>query len=80
MSKIPASRAAANPAPEIPIGTGAHADAAHTRSSRGEPGEMSVTNSEVESAMNHHHLKEALRAPALTEPEFSALSTIGAYI
>ena len=41
---------------------------------------MSVTNSEVESAMNHRHLKEALRAPALTEPEFTALSTVGAYI
>ena len=41
---------------------------------------MSVTNSEVESAMNHRHLKEALRAPALTEPEFNALSTVGAYI
>ena len=78
--KIPASRAAANPVPEILIGTGAPADAAQTRSSHGEPDEMSVTNSEVESAMNHRHLKEALHAPALKEPEFNTLSTIGAYI
>ena len=42
--------------------------------------DVSVTNSEVESAINHRHSKEALRAPALMEPEFSALSTIGAYI
>ena len=41
---------------------------------------MSMTNSEVESEMNHRHLKEALRTPALTEPEFTALSTVGAYI
>ena len=41
---------------------------------------MSVTNSKVESAMNHRHLKEALRAPALTEQEFNAQSTVGAYI
>ena len=80
MSKIPASRATANLALEIPIGTGAHAAAAETPSSHGEPDEMSVTNSKVESAMNHHHLKEALCAPALMEPEFTALSTVGAYI
>ena len=41
---------------------------------------MSVTNFEVESAMNHRHLKEALCAPALTELEFNALRTIGAYV
>ena len=39
-----------------------------------------MTNSEVESAMNHRHLKEALRAPALTEPEFNALITLVDYI
>ena len=67
MGKVLASRAAANPALEIPIRTGVHADAAQTRSSRGEPDEMSMTNSEVKIAMNHHHLKEGLRAPTLTE-------------
>ena len=59
---------------------GANANAAQTRSSHGEPTEMSVTNSEVESAMNHRHLKESLHAPALTEPEFTGLRTVGAYI
>ena len=52
--------------PEIPTRTGAHADAAWTRSSHGDSDEMSVTNFEVEIAMNHRHLKEALRAAALT--------------
>ena len=80
MSKIPANRAAANTAPEIPTKTGVHADAAQTRSSHGELDEMSVTNSEVESAMNHRHLKECLRALALTDPKFTTLSNVGAYI
>ena len=53
---------------------------AQTRSSHGDPDEMSMTNSEVKSATNHRYLKESLCAPALTEPEFNALSTIGAYI
>ena len=43
-------------------------------------GDISVTNSEVESEKNHRHLKEALHTPSLTEPEFNALSTVGAYI
>ena len=42
--------------------------------------EVSATNSEVESAMNHRRLKEALRAPAFSEQEFTALSTVDAYI
>ena len=46
---------------------GAHADVAQTRSSHGEPDEMSVTNSEVESAMNHRHLKTSLTRPCLNE-------------
>ena len=60
--------------------TGAHVDVAQTHLPHQELDEVSVTNSEVESAMNHRHLKEALRTPALTEPEFTALSTVGAYI
>ena len=41
---------------------------------------MSITNSEVESAMNHRRLKEALRAPAFSEEEFTTLNTVEAYI
>ena len=38
-----------------------------------------VTNSEVESVMNHHRLKEAMRAPAFSEQEFAALTSVDAY-
>lgn len=41
--------------------------------------DVSVTNSEVESIMNHRWLKEAMRAPAFSEQEFSALSSMDAY-
>ena len=42
--------------------------------------DVSVMNSEVESVMNHHRLKEAMRAPALSEQEFTTLSSVDAYI
>ena len=41
---------------------------------------ISSTNSEVESIMNHRRLKEAMRAPAFSEQEFTALSSVDAYI
>ena len=39
-----------------------------------------VTNSEVESVMNHCRLKEAMCAPAFSKQEFAALSSVDAYI
>ena len=42
--------------------------------------DLSITNSEVESVMNHCHLKEAMCALALSEQEFTALSPTNAYI
>ena len=42
--------------------------------------DVTVTNSEVESVMNHRRLKEAMRAPALSEQEFTTLSLKDAYI
>ena len=41
---------------------------------------VSVTNSEVESAMNHRWRKEAMRNPSFTEEAFNALSSADAYI
>ena len=41
---------------------------------------VSLTNSEVESVMNHRRLKEAMHTPALSEQEFTALSLMDAYI
>ena len=42
--------------------------------------DVSVTNSEVESVMNHRRLKEGMRAPAFSESEFTALSSVDAYL
>ena len=39
-----------------------------------------VTNSELESVMNHRRLKEAMRALALSEQEFTTLNSVDAYI
>ena len=42
--------------------------------------DVSVTNSEVESIMNHHRLREAMRAPTFSKQEFTALSSVDTYI
>ena len=41
---------------------------------------MSVTNSEVESAMNHRHCRAILRDPEFSEEAFNAFSLADAYI
>ena len=78
MAKCPASRMSANPAPDSSTRTRVYAvpdPPPHEDSD-----DISVTNSEVESAMNHQRLKEAMRAPVFTEQEFTALSSVDASI
>ena len=41
---------------------------------------MSVTNSEVESAMNHRHWRAALLNPGFPKEAFDAFSSADAYI
>ena len=41
---------------------------------------VSITNSKVESAMNHRRRREAMRDPSFTEEAFNALSSADAYI
>ena len=41
---------------------------------------VSVTNSEVESAMNHRRRRAAMRDPNFTEEAFNAFSSADAYI
>ena len=41
---------------------------------------MSVTNSEVESAMNHRRRRAALRDPGFLKEEFDAFGSADAYI
>ena len=57
-----------------------HTGVALTHPPQEDPDEVSVTNSEVESAMNHRCLKEILRPPTFSEKEFTALSTVDLYI
>ena len=78
--KIPASRTAANPAPNSSTRTGANTGVAPTHPPHEDSDDVSITNSEVESVLNHRRLKETLRAPAFSEQEFTALSTVDAYI
>ena len=42
--------------------------------------DMSITNSEVESAMNHRHRRAILRDPRFSKEAFSAFSSADAYI
>ena len=42
--------------------------------------DVSVTNSEVESAMNHRRRRAALRDPGFTKEAFNAFSSADAYI
>ena len=57
-----------------------HTGVAPSHSPHEDPDEVSATNSEVESAMNHCRLKEALHAPAFSEQEFTTVGTVDAYI
>ena len=42
--------------------------------------DVSVTNSEVESVMNHRRCKASLRQTTLSNQEFNALSSVDAYL
>ena len=78
MGKCPASRMSANQAPNSSARM--RADAVPTPPTHEDSDDVSVMNSEVESVMNHRRLKEAMRAPTLSEQEFTALSLVDAYI
>ena len=80
MSGGPASRTPNNrdldPARETGAGTGAMPDYPSVEGSEN----MSVTNSEVESAMNHRRCRAVLRDPEFSEEAFNAFSSADAYI
>ena len=78
MGKCPASRMSANPAPDSSTRT--RVDAALGPPTHEDSDDVSVTNYEVESVMNHRRLREAMRAPVFSEQEFTALSSVDAYI
>ena len=80
VSKGPVGPSSANPAPGSSTKTRANTDAAPTHPSHEDSDDVSITNSEVESVMNHRRLKEVMRDPVFTEQEFTALSSVDAYI
>uniref|UniRef100_A0A8R7THU1 Uncharacterized protein n=1 Tax=Triticum urartu TaxID=4572 RepID=A0A8R7THU1_TRIUA len=63
--KRPISQMPTNSVPNSPVRTQANVVLVSTPQE--DLDDVSVTNSEVESVMNRHRLKEAMRAPALSE-------------
>ena len=80
MSKVPVSPSSANPAMGSSTRMRPNTDAVPTHPPHEDSDDVFVTNSEVESVMNHRRLKETMRAPVFTEQEFTAPSTVDAYI
>ena len=78
VGKCPISQMSTNPVPDSSTRT--QANTTSVPPPQEDSDDVSVMNSEVESVMNHRRLKEAMRAPALSEQEFTALSSIDAYI
>ena len=80
MSGDLAEHASANPFPDpasrARVDTGVMPDCPPSEDSDN----VSVTNSEVESAMNHPRWKAAMRDPNFTEEAFNAFSSTDAYI
>ena len=77
MGKRPISQMSANPVPDS--STRMRADAMPIPPPQDDPDDVSVTNSKVESVMNHHRLQEGMQALAFSGEEFVALSSVDAY-
>ena len=75
-----AGHASTNPAPDPATRTRVDTGATPYCHFQEDTDNLSVTNSEVESAMNHRRRKEAMRDPSFTEEAFNALSSANAYI
>ena len=74
----PVSQMSANPVPDSPTRT--RADAMPVPPPQEDSDDVSVMNSKVESMMNHRRLKEAMHTSSFSEQEFTALSSVDAYI
>ena len=72
--------ASTNPAPDPATRTGGDAGAMPDCHLPEGSDNVSVTNSEVESAMNHWRRRVAMRDPNFTEEAFNTFSSVDAYI
>ena len=80
MSGDPASRASISQIPDPASRAGADTGAAPDCPPSEDSDNVSITNSEVESAMNHRRRRAALCDPNFTKEAFNAFSSVDAYI
>ena len=80
MSGDPAGRASTSQVSDPALRTGANTGVTPNCPSAEDSDDVSVTNSEVESAMNHRRRKAALRDPGFSKEAFNAFSSADAYI
>ena len=80
MSGDPAGRASTRQVPDPALKARADTGVTPDCPSTEESDDVSVTNSEVESAMNHRRRRAVLRDPGFTNEAFNAFSSADAYI
>ena len=80
MSGDPAGHASTSRIPDPVSRTEANAEVTPDCPSAEDLDKVSITNSEVESAMNHRRRRAALRDPGFTKEAFNAFSSADAYI
>ena len=80
MSEDTAGRASTNQVPDPASRAGADTGVTPDCPPSEDSDNVSVTNSEVESAMNHRRRRAALRDPGFTKEVFNAFSSADAYI
>ena len=80
MSVDPAGPASTSQIPDHAVNTGADTGVTPDCPLAEDSDDVSVTNSEVESAMNHRRRRDVLRDPGFTNEAFNAFSSANAYI
>ena len=76
----PAGHTSRSQDPDPAVKTGADAGVTPDCPPAEDSDDVSVTNSEVESAMNHRRRRAVLRDPSFTKEAFNAFSSADAYI
>ena len=80
MSGDPAGRASTSQIPDPALRKGADTRVMLDGPFAEDSDDVSITNSEVESTMNHRRRRAALRDPGFTKEAFNAFSSADAYI
>ena len=80
ISEGPAGHTSRNQDPDPAVKTGADAGVISDYPPAEDSDDVSVTNSEVESAMNHRSYRAVLQDPGFSEETFNTFSSANAYI